>query len=408
MIPLNAWVMWDLALSVSIAAILIFGRRLKASLDSAQTLQPLEILPLQLPTLTVVVPAYNEELNIRACVESVLKSHLPDSSLIQVWVADDQSSDRTAEIAEALAKEDARVTLVRVPPRPQDQIWRGKNWACAYVADQIPPSEYLLFLDADVRIEPGAIAAALTTAEQEQTDLLTCPPEIICGCLAEWLVQPIMMSLIALGFNFQAVNDPAQPTYAFAAGPFMLFRKSAYEAIGGHRAIADDLVEDVALAKQIKRNHHKLILQLGLGLIKVRMYQSFQTLWEGWTKNFYLGCQRQISAVVQFVVASLMVLSMPWLGLLAGFLGILRQVSLGYAFAQLLPYGTVLILSWIALAMQYGVLDESARRYQEASRYKWLSWLSGLLVSAIAIGSVIKTETGWGWTWRGRSLAIKS
>jgi hypothetical protein len=402
-LPLNAWIFWDLSLCAAIAAILIFGQRLRASLNAALILAPLDELPPTLPSLAVVIPAYNEDINLRACVESVLRSQLPSSTLLQVWIADDESSDRTPEIAQALALEDDRVHVLRVSPRPQDQIWRGKNWACASVTALLPETDYWLFIDADVRLEPGAIAAALAAAEADQTDLLTCPPEILCGCLGEWLVQPMMMSIIAIGSNFKAVNDPALPDYAFAAGPFMLFRRTTYLAIGGHRAVADDPVEDIALARLIKTQHFKLNLQLGLGLIKVRMYQSFGALWEGWTKNYYLGCQRQVSAIVQSVVASLLVLSMPWLGCWVGTLMLFDALKTGQGLAN----GSVLVLSLVALVLQDVLRRTSAGRFQQEYRYAWLTWLSGVLVAAIAVASMIKTETGWGWTWRGRSLAVK-
>jgi cellulose synthase/poly-beta-1,6-N-acetylglucosamine synthase-like glycosyltransferase len=119
--------------------------------------------------------------------------------------------------------------------RPEGQRWVGKNWACARAMEQVD-SEWVLFLDADVRLQPNALRRALGQAVAENADLLSLAPRLNCGCPSEWMVQPIMVSLLVLVFPISAVNDPADTT-AFAAGPFMLFRRSAYEAIGGHRAL---------------------------------------------------------------------------------------------------------------------------------------------------------------------------
>jgi glycosyltransferase involved in cell wall biosynthesis len=376
-----------------------FHQSFKASINAAPRLIPIDTLTLCLPTIAVVIPAYNEVINLRDCVESVLKSELPNPQTLQVWIADDESTDGTRAIAQELVAQDPRVHLVAVPSRPTTAVWCGKNWACAQAVEHAE-GEYLLFIDADVRLEPGAIAAAVAEAQATQADLMSCLPTIVCGCLAEWLVQPIILRMLIAGFNFGAVNDPAQPSTAFAAGPFMLFRRAAYDQIGGHRAIADDLVEDVALARQIKAFGLKMRLMLGLGLIKVRMYQNLAALWEGWTKNLHMGSKRKVSATLMIAVFAVFVLVVPWLGILLSSAAIL---SVG------LPDGALFLLPLVcALTL---LLWESILWRREAIlialpvRYWSLSWLGGLLVAAIAIASIIKTETGWGWTWRGRSLA---
>mgnify|MGYP005837538529 CR=1 FL=1 len=374
-----------LLLLISIGAIAIFTKRLLKSLAAAPRLALSLDIPSPFPSVSVVIPAYNEEINIADCVQAVLASELPPDAQLEVWVADDQSSDRTLAIAQSLS--DPRLRVVPVPPRPQDQVWRGKNWACAEVSP-LAKGDFLLFIDADVRLEPQAIQTAIAHAVQYQTDLLSCAPEIVCGCLAEWLVQPIMMCVLAVGFDFAAVNNPQDPT-AFAAGPFMLFRRPAYEQIGGHRAVASQLVEDVELARLIKGNGLKLNYLLALGIVKVRMYQSFLALWEGWTKNYFLGAQSNLGTTLFSALVMLLVFVVPWLGL---------AISLGQG------WGYDLIWSWVALTLQYRLRILAANQFGQPLRYSYLSWVGGAVVAAIAITSIIKTKTGWGWTWRGRPL----
>ncbi|WP_404789565.1 glycosyltransferase [Altericista sp. CCNU0014] len=387
-------------LCLSAYVIARFHQSFQSSISNAPRLEPAATPLASLPAIAVVIPAYNEEINLRDCVEAVLKSELPDPQQLQVWIADDESTDGTRAIAQALVAEDPRVHLVAVPPRPATEVWRGKNWACDRAVAQAQ-GEYLLFIDADVRLEREAIAAALVAARASNADLLSCLPEIVCGCLAEWLVQPTIVRMLTAGFNIAAVSDPARPDVAFAAGPFMFFRRAAYDRIGGHRAVADNLVEDVALARQIKSFGLNMRLMLGLGLVKVRMYRNLGALWEGWTKNLHMGAQRKVSSTLLIALIAIFVLVVPWLGILLSGIA-LFAVGLREGAGFLLP-----LASAAALLLWESVLwRREAVLLALPVRYWGLSWLSGLLVAAIAIASIIKTETGWGWTWRGRSLAL--
>ncbi|MEM9266600.1 MAG: glycosyltransferase family 2 protein [Cyanobacteria bacterium P01_F01_bin.13] len=391
------WIgLWTLVLAVATVAIAIFHRRLQASLATAPRLPLLDTAPDTLPTTTLIIPAYNEQVNMTECLEAALASRLPHPEQLQVIVADDESIDDTAALAKKVARQDTRVEVLTVPPRPTDIPWRGKNWACANAIEKAT-GDYVLFIDADVRLEPDAIATAVTDCQNQQADLLSCGPGIICGCLAEWLVQPIMMSLIAVGFNFEAVNDPQNAQTAFAAGPFMLFRRSAYDQIGGHRAVATETVEDVQLAKRIKGNGLKLRYLLSTELIKVRMYRSFAALWEGWTKNYYEGGGRKLGGTLFSAFALSLIFVMPWLGLAAGLWGSFLGQTPGW--------WLVLGLGIISVGLQVYMRWAAQRVFNQPFRYWWLGWLSGGIVVAIALTSIIKTETGWGWTWRGRSLA---
>ncbi|MEM6449990.1 MAG: glycosyltransferase [Cyanobacteria bacterium P01_D01_bin.105] len=382
---------------VSIYGMVVFFGRQRQSLEKTPAVASIEMMPESLPTVSVIIPAYNEAVNIQDCITAVLASKLTNPEDLQVLVADDGSTDATQTLAKALAAQDSRVQVIPVPPRPQDAVWQGKNWACTQAVRQAI-GDYWLFIDADVRLAPNAIATAVAKAEQDSIDLLSLLPNVLCRCLAEWLVQPLMKSLLVLGFSFAEVNDPTHPEQAFAAGPFMLFRRAAYEAVGGHRAVAENLVEDVALAQLIKQRGYRLFYALELELVQVRMYQNWAALWEGWTKNYYLGTGRNPFGTLYSALVILVVFTFPWIGLgLAIFLEITEFSAVGTV-TVLLAIGTILL--------QYYYRLQAAQLLGQPLRYAWLSWLSGLLVAAIAVGSMIKTETGWGWTWRGRPLKI--
>ncbi|MEL7225001.1 MAG: glycosyltransferase family 2 protein, partial [Cyanobacteria bacterium J06576_12] len=298
----DPWLDLAIILMVSLVAMSDFYRRFQSSIRGAPRLAELESLPNKLPTVSVIIPAYNEAVNIEACMQAVLDNQLPETAQLQLIVADDESKDETRSLAEAVASEDARATVMSVPPRPTDITWRGKNWACN-CAVEAATGEYLLFIDADVRLAEDAIARALAEAETHNSGLLSCAPAIVCGCFSEWIVQPIMANLIAIGFDFQGVNDMDKPDIALAAGPFMLFNREAYDKIGGHAAVATNPVEDLALAALIKQGGLSLRYVLGLKASTVRMYRSFGDLWEGWTKNYHLGSGRNIALTLVSALA---------------------------------------------------------------------------------------------------------
>ncbi len=363
--------------------------------------------------VSVIVPAYNEAENIRDCAIAILESTALCVDNLEVLIVDDRSTDDTLAIAQTLQQQlnDPRLKILAGQARPANEYWAGKNWACAQ-AVQLATGDFLLFIDADVRLKPGAIETAIATVETEKIDLLTCMPALVCDCLAEWLVQPLMFNHLAVCFDFTAVNDPTTDS-AFAAGPFMLFRRSAYDKIGGHAAVASEIVEDVELARRIKRAGLKLALYAGSNLASVRMYRSWSALWEGWTKNLYLGANRSWGMMIYMAAIMLFLYPMPWLAL--GILlanGEIANIITNHQLAITnyhLPITLLTIcLSVIVILQHYTLRRLGAEISDCPTKYWWLGGLGGALIAAIAIGSAIKTETGWGWTWRGRALQINN
>ncbi|MCP9841378.1 glycosyltransferase [Synechococcus sp. J7-Johnson] len=358
--------------------------------------------------LSVIVPAYNEASRIESCVGALLASELQGLGW-RLIVAVDDSSDGTAEGLEALIEAGTfpspPLQVLRCGPRPVSERWSGKNWPCSEAVRLLsqhptpeagpPPTEWLLFVDADVTVAPAALASAVAEARRSGADLLTLAPRIRCGCLAEWVVQPIVVALLGLGFPIARANDPGDPT-AFAAGPFMLFRRSSYEAIGGHRALAAEVVEDLALARAIKERGLTLRYLLGVDLLELRMYPDFSALWEGWTKNWHLGLNRNPLLTLASGGVVLSQFSGPWLLLLLAGLQAIRQP---------LAWPSLLSPALAGVGLQLALRLWSRWRFRLDLRYWWLSWLGGLVIGAIAPVSIWKVSTGQGWTWRGRSLA---
>jgi len=365
-------------------------------------------------SLTVVVPAYNEAANIAACLTSLLGSEDPCGDW-RVLLVDDGSSDATVAIARAAAgacgAKEPRFSLLDAGPRPEGERWVGKNWACSRAMEQVE-SEWVLFVDADVRLQPATLRRALTQATADGADLFSLAPRLSCGCLAEWLVQPIMASLLGLGFPIGAANDPASPV-AFAAGPFMLFRRSSYAAIGGHRALAAAVVEDLALARRIKQGGYRLRYLLALDALELRMYNDFASLWEGWTKNWLLGLDGDVARALAASSVVLLMFSGPWLLAPAAALA-LGLTAAGFVPAGFLPLGlpgqrlvlfAALTLALTGIGLQLVLRLWIRRQFQVPLSFWWLMGAGGMVVAAIGPVSVWRTLSGRGWTWKGRPLA---
>ena len=382
------------------AGLLILQLRLQQVFATAPSLQRASESDCPEDSLCVVIPAYNEAQNIAPCLSSVLTSAHPCTDW-QVLVVDDDSSDDTVQQAIATAHQhstsEARFDLLRAGPRPAGERWVGKNWACSRAMDQVS-STWVLFIDADVRLKPDTLRRALAQAREEQVDLFSLAPRLVCGCLAEWMVQPIMASLLGLSFPIDEANDPDSEV-AFAAGPFMLFRRMSYTAIGGHRALAAEVVEDLALARLIKAGGFRLRYLLGLDAVDLRMYADLASLWEGWSKNWFIGLDRDLSKALGASAVVVLMFSVPWLMLpsSAVLLALLPQL--------LTLWLALLTLSLLAILQQLLLRLWNRRRFEVPLNHWWLMGAGGLLVGGIGPVSVWRTMTGRGWTWKGRQLA---
>lgn len=239
--------------------------------------------------VAILVPARNEAANIEACLRSLLAQSYNNYS---VWLYDDASSDGTKEIALRLAAEsDGKLHVVEGSMEPPPG-WLGKANAChrLYLAmrEQSAP-EYVLFTDADVRFEPDALDHAVACAKEWGAGLLSIFPMQVTLTLAERLAVPILLhwavySFLPLPF---ANSMRTGPVFAAANGQFLLFKREAYEAFGGHTAVRADILEDVALARATKQAGYLPLLADGGLLVRTRMYSNASEVWNGYSKNAY-------------------------------------------------------------------------------------------------------------------------
>jgi glycosyltransferase involved in cell wall biosynthesis len=227
--------------------------------------------------VSIIVPARNEEANIGDCLRSLTSQ---TGVTFEIIVVDDASTDRTREIAQSFAG--VRV----ISPKPPRDNWTGKNNALV-AGTKEAHAGWLLFTDADTLHLPHSLKGAFTEAKREQAALLSYSPEQVVVTFAERAVMPVIFAELAAQYPPDKVRDQTSDVIA-ANGQYILVRREAYDAVGGHAAVATEILEDVALAQQFRNAGKRIYFRYGGDAVRTRMYRTWEQLREGWTKNLAL------------------------------------------------------------------------------------------------------------------------
>ncbi len=232
------------------------------------------------PLVTAIVPAKDEEQSLPGCLASVSSQSYPN---LEILVVDDRSSDRTPEIAREFAASDSRVRLITIEDLPAG--WTGKTHAL-HVASAEARGRWLWFLDADTRHEPENLAIVMEYARGHNAAMASLIPELRCETFWENVVQPLAGIVLMQSFPLFWVNDDRNPL-AFANGQYILIRRDAYDAAGGHEAVRGRFVEDIAMAECVKRLRLPIRVAVAHGIGSTRMYASLDQLIRGWSRILY-------------------------------------------------------------------------------------------------------------------------
>lgn len=231
--------------------------------------------------VTVVVPVRDEEDQIGGCLAAVLASRgVPD---LRVVVVDDGSTDGTAGVVRAIA--DPRVRLVPAGEVPAG--WLGKPHACWVGAQTVADDGSLVFVDADVRLAPDAVAAAVALLDAHGLDLVSPWPRPVAGTAAERLVQPLSPWLWMTTLPLRVAERSPRPSLTAANGQFLALTRRGYLRARGHAAVRDEVVEDVALARAVKRAGGRAVPAAGAALARCRMYDGWAAMREGYGKSLW-------------------------------------------------------------------------------------------------------------------------
>ncbi|MDD5311592.1 MAG: glycosyltransferase [Dehalococcoidia bacterium] len=336
------------------------------------------------PRFSVLVPARNEEDNIGKCVSSLLAQDYPD---FQVMVLDDNSTDRTWEILQELSLKDRRLTILKGKPLPDD--WLGKHWACHQLA-LASDGELLLFVDADTWSQPDMLRCAVAALVGEDAALVSALPRQFIGSWSEILSIPAfylgMLSGVPLGLTRLQRN----PLLFSVLGQFLMFKRSTYEAVGGYASVRQNIVDDIAIGRKVHSMGMAYRLLDGNGQISCRMYRNFNQVWKGLTKSTFASFNFDPFFLIFMWIVVLAIFVEPW-------------IMLGFGLAQPdLPF-EITAQAAMAVFLSLLLFTASNHRFNFPLYYVFLSPISALFMTAVALASMVLTMQGKA-RWKDRNM----
>jgi hypothetical protein len=343
-------------------------------------------------SVSAIVPARNEEAAIAFAVESLAAQ----PEITEIIVVNDQSTDGTAQELDRLSARYSKLRVVQTNALPNG--WVGKNYAVSLGAAQAT-GDWLLFTDADGVHLPGSTARVLADAAATGAGLVSYSPEQEMHTWWERALIPFVYMRLAEKFSYDDVNDPDSHAAA-ANGQYLLIRREDYERIGGHAAVAGEVLEDVALARLAKQTGIRLHFASGIGIVRVRMYRTFGAMWQGWTKNLYPlvgGTSRRTSAGESNATSR----------------------AVGRELRGVVPWIPLLLLALTPLHLTLGVLGAALLAGRHAAyaatlrRNRFPAALALYYVLAVALYGAVLLTSEWRYahgsvTWKGREYPVNS
>lgn len=336
------------------------------------------------PTVSILVPARNEEETIAPCIESLLSQDYP---CYEICVLDDDSRDRTWQILTEIAERDQRLKICKGKPLPPG--WMGKQWACHQLALK-SSGEFKLFSDADTVHQPLMLKWAMAAMEKENADLITAWPRQDMGSTLEKLVMPFSYWSMFTTLPLSLAYRNQHPILAAGTGQFMLFRGSAYDKIGGFESVKRQVVDDVELCRNIRSKGLRWRILDGNHAYSVRQYRNYNELFEGFGKNLYPGFK---SSIFVFVAIWLWLLLISWLPIVTLTLALLTDIISSLS----------IWLSLISIMFLFATWFMAYSRFRLTMYYTAYYPVSILAMFLIAMRSMFLHLQGKA-TWKGRNI----
>jgi glycosyltransferase involved in cell wall biosynthesis len=343
------------------------------------------------PLVSAILPARDEEANLGDCLASVCRQMYPN---LEILVADDRSRDGTGEIARRFAAEDPRIRVLTIDHLPPG--WTGKTHALDRAA-KLARGEWLWFLDADTLHAPESLSILMEYARRQDASLVSLLPELRCETFWEHVVQPLGGIVLMQSFPLQRVHSQRSPL-AFANGQYILIRRTAYDAAGGHEAVRDRFVEDIALARRVKALGLPIRVALVRGIVRCRMYSSLGQLVRGWSRILYDALDRRAIRLVSRLLDVLVFCQIGHAALLAGLL--LMALGQDRSFAASLMGLSILHHFWMYFVFRL-VYNTSV---PNSGHVAWFP-LGNVVIDVILLRSIRMCLTGRV-QWRGTEYGV--
>lgn len=378
------WVIFTLIAAWTIPAIIALAiKQLQPSREvepppetSPQQPWPPDSWPNSLPSISVIVPARNEERQIRNGLTTLLKS---TGVKLEVIAVNDRSTDATGQIMDEIATADKRLRVIHIRELPDE--WLGKNHAM-HVASEVATGELLLFTDGDIIYEPKAIEISVRHFVKNQLQHLCILPRMLPGSIFENAVVTFFGLAFAVGMQLHLIKTRWPLAYA-GVGAFNLVDAKFYRSIGGHQPIAMDILDDVKLGKMIKKNGGKIDFQMAPKLLSVRWQPSLWGVVTGLEKNGFASLNYSILQVLFFSFVFGLTMMFPYVapfvlnlkdasGFIATailwhlvFAALVLRLPGGVALAPLFPVGAV-VMAFAYWRSTYITLKQGGVRWRNS------------------------------------------
>ena len=349
----------------------------------------------QLPFISVVIPARNEETKIARCLESLATQDYPNYEIV---IIDDRSTDKTSEIIQEIASRHPHIKFIKGRETPTG--WIGK---CNALVQAYPHAkgDWIVFSDADTCHEPHSLRYAVDYAIINKVDMISFMPLQELRTFWEQVVSPVMLGSFLAGDPLNSVNDPNH-VRAYAYGQYILISRNAYETVGTHRAVHDQILDDIMLAQRVKGSGFHIMAVDGCHLYKVRMYQDLESLWFGWTKNAYalIECNLLYLAMILILINGAIISPFVHLAILA------QGVASGNPPHIFLYIAPLVAIEFIGMAAWYG----HTKQFYDGAKWShfFLLPLGCVIFTAIYLRSAYLVLSGNKVSWKGRQYRVNS
>src|SRR5919198_4135367 len=362
------------------------------------------------PKVSVILPARNEEKYIAKCLDSLINQSYPNFEIVAI---NDSSSDRTDEIIQRYHTLNSKlVVAISAEPKPEQgqERWTGKNWAC-YQGYLNSTGEILLFTDADTVHSRCAMSLAVTYLIKQNLDALTAIQKILSENNI-WIktILPVLWTLSYAKYSPLHANNP-KSKMGYFFGSFFIITRKTYEAVGTHKAVKTEIVEDGALGRKVKEEKFKLRVVRGEKYIDATWARDFNTLWQGLRRLMIPLYQRERTNALLVTISSFLLLLLPFIVL--PFL-VLFSISIHsfmddyYRYNSAQIYDFLLLVDIMAITILFltGILQSKYTLFQN-SIYALGSPLAGVIIFFAFISSILDAPKKNAVNWKDRQYTIK-
>ena len=347
----------------------------------------------QIPKVSIILPARNEEKFIGKCLESFVNQ---DYTNYEIMAIDDSSDDKTLEIIEKYAKKSDKVVPVKAAAKPDG--WMGKNWACMEGFKRAS-GDLLLFTDADTVYSKKVLSLAVAHLLSEKLDVLTVIPRLLCLDNITKITLPMLSTFLHSRYSALNVNNPKKGIGYFF-GSFYIIKKEIYEKIGTHEKVKHEIIEDGALGKITKESGFRLKMVRGEHLLDAVYSRSPQEMWNGLERLMVPLYHQNKSYAVGVFFAVLFILFIPIPFLIYSLVFVSPDIYtsfLALLISAIFSTGAIFIAAFMETKMGLNLNPI----------FGFFAPIGGLIVTCGFLSGVLQANKSSAVSWRGRRYSVK-